>query len=358
MTNVGLRTTVSSPRTIADAIAATDYTRRSPRSIGVAGAHKEWQHFVILTPDVDLLVNFSVCDDLRSAAAPGSELARIALVVSDGEWDGDVETFPPHEVSVRGGRIDFSFAHNRLVFDGGRFQIAVALRERPVSLDLELTPVTYPAHIPSIPMLEGPPLHWTVVPRLLANGTLTVGGRTHTFRDEPAYHDHNWGHFLWGHDISWDWSFVLPEEKRVPWALTFLRLSNRARGTALAQDILVWRDQQMVEVFREHDVEFHTELGHLQPPRIFKVPRAMALVAPERTADIPSGFAVRGRSGHDWIECSCTPRQVSQVLIPNDANFGVTIFNEVSARSTVRGRIAGEPFCLTGRSVMEFIRHV
>jgi hypothetical protein len=358
MAAVGLPTAISSRRTIAAAIAAADYTRLSPYSVGGRGAHKEWQHFVILTPTVDLLVNFSVCDDTRSVAAPGAEYPRIVLVVNDGEWDGDVETLHPREVNVRGGRIDFTFAHNRLVFEDGCFHMSVALRERPVALELKLTPTTYPAHIPSIPMLEGPPLHWTVVPRLLVNGTLTVGGRTHQLRNEPAYHDHNWGHFLWGHDISWDWSFVLPHDNQVPWALTFLRLSNRARGTALAQDILVWRDQHMAEVFREQDIEFHTELGFFRPAQVFKVPRAMALVAPELTADIPSGFAVRGRSGRDWIECSCLPHRMSQVLIPNDADFGVTIFNEVTARSSVRGCIAGEDFDFTGRSVMEFIRYV
>jgi hypothetical protein len=34
----------------------------------------------------------------------------------------------------------------------------------------------------------------------------------------------------------------------------------------------------------------------------------------------------------------------------------VTIFNEVSARSTVRGSFGGEAFAFEGRSIMEFIR--
>ncbi|MBI4516898.1 MAG: hypothetical protein HY699_13895 [Deltaproteobacteria bacterium] len=343
---------------IAAAIAATDYTRRSPLAIGGRGGHKEWQHFVILASGMDLLVNFSLCDDTRGVAAPGSELPRIVLIVNDGEWDGDVETFAANEVMVRGGGIDFAFARNRLVFDRGRFRLSVALRQRPVVLDLELTPVTYPAHIPSIAMLDGPPLHWTVVPRLRASGTVTVNGRTHELHDEPAYHDHNWGHFLWGHDISWEWSFVLPDDSAVPWSLTFLRLSDRVRGTALAQDILVWRGKHLIEVFRERDVVFDTALAHLRSEPLFKIPRVMALLAPESAADIPARFAVRGRTWRDWIECASTPQAVAQVLIPNDTNLGVTIFNEVSAHSQVRGCIAGEEICFSGRSTMEFIRHV
>ncbi len=349
---------ISSPGRVAAAVLQTDYTRRPLIKPAQGSAHKEWQHFVVLTDSVDLLVNFSVSDDVRPQAPPGAELPRLVLVVNDGEWDGDVETFAAAETRVVGGRIDFTFAHNRLVFEDGSFHISVRLRERPVSLDLRLTPVTEPAYIPSIPMLEGPPLHWTVVPRLLVTGTITVNGRRHELDRAPAYHDHNWGHFYWGHNISWDWSFVLPADPTNPWSLTFLRLTDRIRSVALAQDILVWRGERMVEVFREREVELQPANSHLEAQQVFKVPRTMALLAPELTADIPAGFTARGRNWRDWIECSCTPYAISQVLIPSETDLGVTIFNEVNARSTVRGCIAGEDFSFSGRSIMEFIRYV
>src|SRR5207342_625444 len=118
-------------------------------------------------------------------------------------------------------------------FADGAFRIHVELCDRPIRVDLVLLPVTRPALVHNIAMLEGPPLHWPVTPRLLATGIATVAGRTHRLDREPSYHDHNWGPFRWGHDISWEWGFALPPDPECPWTLTFVRLTNRGRTNAL-----------------------------------------------------------------------------------------------------------------------------
>ncbi len=238
---------------IGDAVARLDYVRRSPIA-GGAQRHKEWQHFVLLDEDLDLLVNFSCCDDPRPHARPGREFPRLVLLARDRDWDGDVETFPTDRTRVRGGRIDMALGENRLRFEDGRFRIDVALEDRPVTVHLDLQPATMPAFVPSIPMIEGPPLNWVVVPRLRASGEVTIGTHHHVLRNAPTYHDHNWGEFLWGHDVSWEWGFVLPEDDAVPWCLTFVRLTNRSRTRALAQQMLVWRRDSLHALFRESDL--------------------------------------------------------------------------------------------------------
>ena len=82
----------------------------------------------------------------------------------------------------------------------------------------------------------------------------------------------------------------------------------------------------------------------------------MALASPRRAANVPAEFAVAGRRRDDWLECRCVPEALAQVLIPSEAKLGTTIFNEVVARSHVRGEIRGESFEFTGRSILEFIR--
>jgi len=342
---------------IAGAIACTDFTRRSPFALGGPRDHKEWHHFVILSGEIDLLVNFSCCDDARRDAPQGAEFPRLVLLVRHHTWDGDVEQFSSEQARVRGGQIDFAFAHNRLRFHDGAFEISAALEHRPVAVEMRLTPVAMPAYAPAIPMIDGPPLNWVVAPRLRVSGSVTLRGRRFDLDGAPAYHDHNWGRFLWGHDVSWEWGFVLPECDDVPWCMTFVRLTNRARTRALAQQLLLWRNEHLVALFREPDLEPRTDLGHLRPSGVLKVPRVMALLAPETRVDVPRWFEMHARrTNGDWLECRCEARDVAQVVIPSETRLGVTIFNEVLARTTVRGSLAGEPLDFRGRSVLEFIR--
>jgi len=344
------------PSAIARAIEMMDYARRSPASLGGRGGHKEWLHFVVLAPGVDLLVNFSCCDEVRPGANH-AVLPRLVLLSRTDTWDGDIENFAPEDAHVEGGRIAFAFADNRLEFRDGSFHLTAALRERPIAVRLCLKPLTMPVFVPSTPMLDGPPLHWLVVPRLQTSGVLCVGGRDHVLDGAPAYHDHNWGHFLWGHDLSWEWGFVLPDDAAVPWCLTFVRLTDRKRITALEHKLLLWRGTTLSRSFREGELAVETALAHLPLRSIFKAPRPMALLVPELAADVPRHLETHAAAGSDWLSCRCEPYDVVQVCIPSETDLGVTIFNEVSARAQVRGQIGGEAVAFAGRSIMEFIRY-
>jgi hypothetical protein len=354
------------------AIDRCDFVRRSPWPLGGPGGHKEWHHFAILTAEIDLLVNFSMSDNALPGAKRGDEVPRIVVLLRAGTWDGDVESYDAGgNANVVGGGIDLSFAGNRLGYADGHFSIWVVARERPIAIDLKLEPLTAPAFVPNVGMLDGPPLHWVVVPRLRARGEIKLGSRRIDLTGALAYHDHNWGHFLWGHDVSWEWGFVLPEDPDVPWSVTFVRLTNRARTEVLAQKVLVWSGSGLARAFREESVRFVPSSDYLRPTRLFKVPRAMALVAPETCCDVPRAIRVSAGipnhgpddpvashlgSGRDWIDISCDMGEVGQVLIPSETELGVTIFNEVTARTTVAGCIGGESLAYTGRSILEFIR--
>lgn len=342
---------------IDQAIRAVDFFRGSPRGLGEAATYKEWQHFAIHAPELDLLVNFSVCDDARSGARTHGVVPRIVLVVRDEDgWDGDVDTFDEAEARMARGRTNLVYGESSLVFGDGAFEIDAVLRERPIRVRLRLRPVTLPVLVPSVPMIDGPPLHWSVVPRLEVSGTVQTRRRTHRLERALAYHDHNWGHFLWGHDVAWEWGFVLPDDPAVPWTLTFVRLTNRARTVALSHRLLLWRRERLVRTFLERDLAVETPLAYRDEPVVFKVPRPMALVAPETAIDVPEGLDTQGRIGSDWIRCTCAVDDVAQVLIPSETRLGVTIFNEATARTSVRGRVGGEAFDYAGRSVLEFIR--
>jgi hypothetical protein len=109
-------------------------------------------------------------------------------------------------------------------------------------------------------------------------------------------------------------------------------------------------------MFREHEVSVCTDNAHLRPSRVFKVPRAMALVVPDDATDVPSAIEFRARRGADRFECVCRAEEVAQVLIPAETRLGTTVFNEVIARSTVEAVIGGEQVRFSGPSILEFIR--
>lgn len=350
-------TIASAQAAIAHAVRRRDHFRRSPFSIGGRGGHKEWHHFCIQGPDVDLLVNFSASDDVRPAAQPGTELPRVTCLVRDGRvWDGDVESFAAHDAAIAPGDIDVVMGENRLRFVDGRYHIDVALADRPVSAHVELEPRVLPAMAPNIPLPDGPPLHWVIVPRLtVTSGWVTVAGRRRELTGGLAYHDHNWGHFLWGHAFAWTWGFALPADPAVPWSVAFVRLTNRRRTRALAQGLFLWRDAVAPRVFREDDLQVRTSLDHLRTDRVLKIPRVMGLVSPDAVADIPRWVEFRAAVGRDVVELRFDASDVVQVVIPSETDASVTIINEVAGDAAVRGRVDGVPIGFGGRAVCEFL---
>src|SRR4051794_6921024 len=70
---------------------------------------KEWQHFLIVAPGVDLLINFSLAGPPGlSSGRDGERTGRlIAIVRAGGEWIGLVETAARLEVSRDGCRARF-----------------------------------------------------------------------------------------------------------------------------------------------------------------------------------------------------------------------------------------------------------
>ncbi len=339
---------------IGEAIVRADFLRRSPFPYSGVGGHKEWWHFCVHGPEVAALINFSLVDERRREGPAWVEVSRLTCLVHDGAWDGDVEVFGADEAEAPGGRVRARYGHNVMFFADGAYHIRVKLRERPVEMDLVLRPTCLPGRAPNLPLEGGSPIQWVVVPRLLATGTITVGGKVHHLRGAPAYHDHNWGHWSWGDDFAWEWGFGLSDRLESPWHMVFVRLTNRARTRILAQALSIWRDGRQRRTFREQDVVLRHE-GLLRPSAVTKIPRVMGLVAPELPTDVPRRLHVSGRTSRDAVSCVFEGHDVGQVIIPNDHDFGVTIINEVSGYVSMEGQIGGEDVHMAGRAVFEFL---
>ncbi|MDB4932434.1 MAG: hypothetical protein JWM10_4918 [Myxococcaceae bacterium] len=337
------------------AVADADWLRRSPAARGGDGGHKEWWHFCVYAPGVDVLVNFSLVDDVRPGCDPAREFARLVVLVREREWDGDVEVFESAEVEAAGGGLHMRFGDNRVAFEGGRYVIEVRLQRRPIAVSLVLAPRCVPSLANNIRLDPGPPINWLVLPRMVASGTLTLGGRTVAVERASAYHDHNWGHFAWGRDFAWEWGYGLPEgDDANPWSMVFVRLSDRAHTRAYMQALFLWRGALQHRVWRAADVSVE-RVGLLRASRVFKLPRVMSLVAPGTVTDVPRALVVRARGDGDEVECRFDAEDVAAVVIPNDHDPGVTVIHEVSGVVSVTGRVRGEALAMRGRAIFEFL---
>jgi hypothetical protein len=343
-------------RHLAEALVRQDFLRGSPWASGGPGLHKEWLHFCVLTDDLHLLVNWSLSDDPSAGVARGTRLPRITVLACErGAWDGDVDTFDPAETRAVPGRLELAYGENICRFADGTYRVRVALRERPVSVDMELLPLTAPLQAPSIPQLDGPPLRWVTMPRLAATGTARVGGRTYSFARAAAYHDHNWGHFPWGADFAWRWGFALPYDARQPWSVVFACVTDRHRHYARGQGMWAWRHHDVARGFRAESITVRTDRHYLPSSHTLKGPRVMGLVWPEAFADVPRWLEATAESDGDRVRCRFEAEHLAQVVVPAEEHLGVTVINEVIGRSTVDGTIRGESFTMDCRSVFEFL---
>lgn len=329
------------------------YFRRSSSAFR-RGSHKEWLHFAIHTPGLDLLVNFSVVDDVRSGARPGEEIYRLTCLFREQAWDGDIEQFTTSEVRLGAGHLDVHFGENRVTLEGGALTLKAKLRRRGLDVDLRLTPRIVPTPAYNLEVDDCPPIHWLVVPRLLARGGVRVGARSYELDGAAAYHDHNWGHFRWGKNFAWEWGYGAPDETDNPWTMVFVRLTDRRHVSDLMQAIFLWKGARQARLFRDHELRVRRE-GVLRASRVFKLPRVMGLVSPGAATGVPERLLVEAEGEGDKLELEFSCEDVGQVIIPNDDDLGVTIINEVSGKLALEGTVRGERVSIRCPSIFEFL---
>ncbi len=335
---------------LASRLAALDHVRRSPRLFGGPPGHKEWLHLCVRRGPLTLLVNFSLVDTPQ-AAGKWREAARVVALVHEGEWYGEVLTVDPKEVRVASGRVDLQFGIQfmRLVRD----ELCVHC-DLPGGLAIDLRCVPQATPILLRPAEGGPPVHWVAVPRLLASGVVTAGGKTWNLNEVPAYHDHNWGPWQWGDSFAWQWAYALPAARNQLWHALFLRMQDGGRGQTTAQALSIWRDGVERRVFRDGELRVW---GEGQAPGEWwpKFPSVLALVLDEATGDVPARLCVEARWRDDYVKGAFSIHSVAVLGVPRDTDLGVTRIHECAATLCLDGQISGEPLHMEAESVVEFL---
>lgn len=341
-----------------DLLERCDFWRRSPASAGGPAGHKEWSYFCVLADDLQLVTAFSLTDHLSPSAACRDriEQARLTLLARSGVsgWTGAVDTCTPETVALEAGRIDARFGDHALTFTRGMYRLDIALRQPPLDAVLWLRPVARPALTRSIPLGGGTPMQWFVVPRLEVSGEVHLASHVHRLDGAPAYHDHNWGRFLWGGDFAWEWGIALGAA--APWSLIYYRITDRARHVTVSQGLLLWNDERHGRTFRDGDLAVGGH-GRLRTAGCLRVPRVMQLAIAGSAGDLPKHLEISARNGSDAIDLAFDLETCAQVCIPDDEDGeGVTSISECPAQATVTGRIGGCAVDFSCHAVVEFNR--
>jgi hypothetical protein len=304
--------------------------------------YKEWQHFVVFGQGWTLAFNLNL---------DGAAAARvISILVHDG-WHGHVATCASAKVRPSGMNADFGFAGVR--WSAGRYTIWQ--RGEGPRFEIQLEPVSTPSLSHNIGLGAGAALSWCLVPRLTASGWMEHGGKRFVFGGCPAYHDHNWGHFAWGGDFSWEWGCGISERPDGKWTVVFGRTTDRARHRTSATTLFLLRDGRHLRYFRNAEVRFETRASTDTRPA-GRTPAAAALVLPDMDRDVPALLRIEARRGDDFVRCEVVASTRGQVLVPADSDpRRIVRLNEADARVRVEGQCVGHRLAMEGPGLLEVV---
>jgi hypothetical protein len=339
--------------TAATAITRTNYVRGERPWQGERQGRKEWFHFSISSGEIDAIVNFSIFSPRPDASGSSVRDCRVIVAVRAPEWTGELIEFSSEDVIARPGSHLVTMGPNLMRFHEGAYEVSVRTPDGRLQLDLTIEPRAVPAQANNATLPPDGVVHWLLVPRMAARGTIRIDERTVQLEGAPTYHDHNWGAFGWGADFAWEWGYALTE-LHLPWSLVFVRLSDRGHRTDLARSLFLWEGERQLRFFRDEQLEV-THEGFLRAERPLRLPGVLHLLAPGAASDVPRQVVVTAREGRDHLTCRYTAHSLLQIGVPNDAGLGATIINEVSGTMEVTGEIYGRSLDFQGRAFFEFL---
>lgn len=307
--------------------------------------HKQWVHATISSPQITLVANFS------TLAGELEPCHRLTTLVFTDSVVGNVQACAAEACRTAPWRSSIRFAASHMVDTGEGFELIVDEPALELRAELQLRALAHPSTLHNL-RIGGGVLHWAVVPRLLASGTIWHRGHAHEIVDAPAYRDRNWGAFDFG-GVAWDWGYVLPDNRDCELAVVFARMLDVSRTRVFDQHALVWTGRSLLGSFRGGEITFVPD-GRASGP-FPTVPAVLALCRPGHASDIPQRLVVAAASARGRLAVEFTRTATARVLVPSDAGLGTTAIHESLGRAYARGHIDGQPIELTGHGFVEAV---
>lgn len=304
--------------------------------------YSEWHHFNFNDDDNGMygLFNLALSGDVRD---PDKSRAGLSLVVSErGRWRGAMNLYGTEDAHFQAGAIDLALGANSVRWVDGRYAVQGAMKDGSVRIDATWTPRAEGVRVDNI----GGVVSTFIVPRLDVEGTVEVDGRPYRLDGATGYHDHNWGYWTWGHDMGWDWGYIIESQSAGgdarPLSIVFGQVTDASRVSAKSDLVLViWVGGRCKQVFLDDAVRIATE-GELPAAAVPRLPGVLALMEGRRRP-VPRRLEVRAEDGEDWLEVSMEADHALQFLVPHAGGKGTTTVSELVGRYSVKGVLDGDP---------------
>ncbi|MFT7304846.1 MAG: hypothetical protein ACI9P7_000104 [Candidatus Azotimanducaceae bacterium] len=328
-------------------IARTDYLR-GPKGCGNSsgGSYKEWFHFLIFGEHINLLFNVSLLTDINT----GELIPRVTVLVDiNGAFSGQVLELK--NAKAKPGSLNIAGDYGGFEFDGENFLLRLKLES--LELDLALQPMIKPQFAGNVRLAEGS-FSWLALPHLRANGIVRVKETTVLLRGEPAYHDHNWGHFSWSGSYSWVWAVATPVNPD-GYGMVFDRVVDTRSMRTVAQGAMLLKGTDHLRTFLASEVDLLTTES--RPVHAFRVPPVMRIAVPGAGPAIAKTCYMSAKRKRDNVTLKIFPSHTAEIGVPSDIdNQAPMILSEAFGTGIIKGSVNGQSFQNEVRGVYEQIQ--
>lgn len=316
-----------------------------------AGGYKDWLHLNLFDHDAGAVgvVNLSLHGDPKD---PRSRVVGTALVYLPGlGWTGNTIVRGFEESRI--GPTSIALDRVAIAVDHASGMVTASARLDDDGLKLSVRAM---ATEPAVMGEEALPLgrnwiSWYVIPRLSADGELSIGGRTFHLAAASAYHDHNWGRWHWGDDLGWEWACLHSPTPgpTVVLACTTDRAHRRVSPATLIVGVGGRRRTFLAGAVRS------TTIGEL-PGRPRRLPGAMAALHTDRAAPrLPAIVRVSADDGHDSVELEFLAAAAVQLITADPVRAGYGYIHELAGSFQLSGRLDGTELAASGLGVLEYV---
>jgi hypothetical protein len=164
----------------------------------------EWHYFnLVMSPGEWWYITYLIGGEVPSGEWGGQLL--ITRRRPDGRYDRFDSQASSAEVRFDTAGADLTISRSSVRQRNGTYKLRALAQGKGglLKIEADLIPARH-RYFPPVELRNDELVSGYVVPALSAraSGTVCLAGRCRSFRDVPAYHDHNWG--LW-RDVTWEW---------------------------------------------------------------------------------------------------------------------------------------------------------